>query len=115
MTFFRISFAVAATNPSREQPLRSKLFILRYRPVKTKTTMAVAQKYCESFGTDLCPSSLLSVKSAQFLTENLGKEIIRRPHIPTNPFAILELQNPSHDIPAPKKIRRSPDLEALTL
>ena len=34
---------------------------------------------------------------------------------PTNPFTILELQNPSHDIPELHKIRRSPDREALKL
>ena len=34
---------------------------------------------------------------------------------PTNPFVILELQNPSHDIPEVHTIHRSPDLEALKL
>ena len=38
-----------------------------------------------------------------------------RPFYPTNPFTILELQNPSHDIPELHKIRWSPDLEALKL
>ena len=32
---------------------------------------------------------------------------------PTNPFTILEHQNPSHDVPELHKIRRSPDLKAL--
>ena len=31
---------------------------------------------------------------------------------PTNPFKILELPNPSHDVPELHRIRRSPDLEA---
>ena len=34
---------------------------------------------------------------------------------PTNPFPILELQSPSHDVPELHKIRWSPDLEALNL
>ena len=34
---------------------------------------------------------------------------------PTDPFTILELQNPSHDVPELRKSRRSPDLEALKL
>ena len=34
---------------------------------------------------------------------------------PTNPFTILELLHPSHDVSELHKIRRSPDLEALQL
>ena len=34
-------------------------------------------------------------------------------YYPTNPFTILELQKPLHDVPVQQKIRRSPDLEAL--
>ena len=34
---------------------------------------------------------------------------------PTSPFTILELQNPSDDVPELHKISRSPDLEALKL
>ena len=38
------------------------------------------------------------------------------PPFPTNPFfTILELQNPSNDVPELHKIRWSPDLEALKL
>ena len=32
---------------------------------------------------------------------------------PTNSFTILELQNPSHDVPELHTIRESPDFEAL--
>ena len=34
---------------------------------------------------------------------------------PTNPFTILELQNPSHDVPELHKVPRSPDVEARKL
>ena len=35
--------------------------------------------------------------------------------LPTNPFTIMELQNPSHVVPELNRIRRSPDLEAQKL
>ena len=41
--------------------------------------------------------------------------IIRLAFIPTDPFTTLEPQNPSHDVPEPHQIRRSPGLEALKL
>ena len=34
---------------------------------------------------------------------------------PTDPFTILELHNPSYDVPEQHKIRRSPDFEAVKL
>ena len=36
-------------------------------------------------------------------------------HLPTDPFAILKLQDPSHDVPELHKTSRSPECEALKL
>ena len=44
-----------------------------------------------------------------------GETLCINQHLPTNPFKILELQNPSYEVPELRKIPRPSDLEALKL
>ena len=56
-----------------------------------------------------------SLMKQQQLALELTHESIISFFFPTNPFTILELQNPWHDVPQLHKMRRSPDLQALKL
>ena len=70
-------------------------------------------KNCEWFGlVDSHKSMRMAWKESACLCSDDGKSSL---WIPTRPFTISELKNPSHDVPQLHKIRRSPDREALKL
>ena len=61
------------------------------------------------------PTDLFAILELQSPSYNLAEIPIFLWLYPTNPFTILKLQNPMHDVPEPHKICQSPDSKALKL